>query len=114
MKLKLLLSFILFSILFINIRCPAVCSEDELVREVREDIEDNGKLDCLRVVRSPYESEETSLDRAKRLASEWNSDCAFEALNDPACDWLPKFVKNFKLADNDGKGALYDVNGVPT
>lgn len=25
-----------------------VCSEDELVRELREDINDNGKLDCLR------------------------------------------------------------------
>jgi hypothetical protein len=33
---------------YINSICliKVVCSEDELARELREDIEDNGKLDC--------------------------------------------------------------------
>jgi hypothetical protein len=36
-----------------------VCSEDELIRELKEDIEDNGLLDCLRHAHSPFSDSET-------------------------------------------------------
>ena len=62
-------------------QAQVVCSEDELIRELREDIEDNGKLDCLRVSLSPVDQDETEEQKARRIASQWDSDCSFEAEN---------------------------------
>ena len=59
-----------------------MCSLDELIKEIIEDIEDNGKLDCLREILNPDEDNEKNEDRIKRLAAQWNSDCSFEANND--------------------------------
>lgn len=42
--------FILLSILKEIYNYGIVCSEDELLRELREDIMDNGQLDCLKYV----------------------------------------------------------------
>ncbi len=42
---------------------------DELIKEVIEDIEDNGKLDCLREILNPDEDNEKNEDRIKRLAA---------------------------------------------
>ncbi len=65
-----------------------VCSEDELIRELYEDIIDNGKLDCLRRSATPNGADETEEQRKKRLAAEWNSDCSFESDNTGSPNWV--------------------------
>ena len=82
-----------------------VCSEDELIREIMEDIAYNGKLDCLRHSTPPDEQTETEEERQLRLAAEWNSDCSFEALSE---NWVEQFIKDYDLQ----KG-LVDVHGTP-
>ncbi len=75
-----------------------VCSEDELIRELREDLEDNGKikikgqLDCLRHNVDTSGEVDTEERREAREAAEWNSDCAFEADND---EGMPNWWENF-------------------
>lgn len=90
------------------INTQVVCSEDELIRELYEDIIDNGKLDCLRVSITPNEADETEEQRRRRIAAEWNSDCSFEASNIGSSNWIPKLMNNFQL-----KKGLVDVNGDP-
>lgn len=34
-------------LIIVSIKTQTICSEDQLVREIKEDLEDNGKLDCL-------------------------------------------------------------------
>jgi len=72
--------FLLVFLLTIS-QAQVVCSEDELIRELREDIDDNGKLDCLRVSLSPMDQDETEEQKTRRIASQWDSDCSFEAEN---------------------------------
>ena len=57
----MLLIFALSCIVIIE--SQVVCSLDELIRELYEDIIDNGKLDCLRVSVSPNEADETEEQR---------------------------------------------------
>jgi hypothetical protein len=85
-----------------------VCSADELIRELYEDIIDNGKLDCLRRSVSPNGADETEEQRKRRKAAEWDSDCSFEADNSGSSNWVPKLLNNFVL-----KKGLVDVNGDP-
>ena len=89
-----------------QINSQVVCSEDELIRELYEDIIDNGKLDCLRRTVSPNGADETEEQRKKRKAAEWDSDCSFEAENNGNANWLTKLMTNFQL-----KKGLVDVNG---
>jgi hypothetical protein len=96
------------TILFAKINSQVVCSEDELIKELQEDLNDNGQLDCLRLSKSPFESEEDSLQREMRVAAEWNGDCSFEADSDRPNNWVQKLKTNFNLH----KG-LVDVNGEP-
>lgn len=77
-----LLKIVILVLIFTFSTAQVVCSEDELVRELREDIEDNGKLDCLRVALSPVDQDENEEQKFKRIASQWDSDCSFEAEND--------------------------------
>jgi hypothetical protein len=94
-------------ILFVNhIKSEVVCSEDELVREIIEDLEDNGKLDCLRESQ-PLTPDEKPEQKAKRLAANWNSDCSFEAESDNF-HWKSRLEKYYGLT----KG-LVDVDGNP-
>lgn len=85
-----------------------VCSADELIRELYEDLIDNGKLDCLRKTVTPNGADETEEQRKKRIAAEWNSDCSFEAENEGPTSWLVKLTNNYGL-----KKGLVDVNGDP-
>ena len=62
------------------VKSDVVCSEDELAKEIIEDLEDNGKLDCLR--ESLPTPGETPEQRTKRIAANWDSDCSFEAESD--------------------------------
>ncbi len=48
MKFKQIFSFAIFFSLSISlINCSVVCSEDELVKELLEDLADNGNIVCL-------------------------------------------------------------------
>lgn len=95
---------IIFNILSLT-SSQIVCSEDELIQEIMEDLAYNGKLDCLRHSISPNEQTETEEEKQLRIASEWNSDCSFEALSE---NWVEQFIKDYDLP----KG-LVDVNGTP-
>jgi hypothetical protein len=96
------------SVNFIN--SDVVCSEAELNRELREDIQDNGKLDCLR---QSYNSDGTPI---VGNAADWNSDCAFEAESTSNLfefyilggHWKTRLLRNYGLT----KG-LVDVEGNP-
>ena len=98
-------SFVLFVAFVCFVSADVVCSEDELIKEIREDLEDNGKLDCLREIIVPPGYDETPDKTIRREAAEWNSDCAFEADNVGEADWLSKFQANYPIA------SLVDVNG---
>jgi hypothetical protein len=98
--------FICMLNLISQVESQVVCSEDELVKELYEDIIDNGKLDCLRKSVTPNEADETEEQRAKRIAAEWNSDCSFEAEGTGNADWKTKLITNYQL-----KKGLVDVNG---
>jgi hypothetical protein len=105
---KSIFALLLLSLLFINSNSQIVCSEDELIKELQEDLDDNGQLDCLRRSRSPLEAEEDALQREMRIAAEWNGDCSFEADTDKPNSWVQKLKTNYNLS----KG-LVDVNGEP-
>jgi hypothetical protein len=102
----ILLAIALSYIAIVN--SQVVCSLDELIRELYEDIIDNGKLDCLRISTTPNEADETEEQSKKRKAAEWNSDCSFEAEGTGNAAWQQKFINNYQLS----KG-LVDVNGEP-
>jgi hypothetical protein len=104
----ILILLITLSLLFIRSTSQVVCSEDELIKELQEDLDDNGQLDCLRKSRSPLEAEENPLQREMRIAAEWNGDCSFEADSDTPNSWVQKLKTNYNLS----KG-LVDVNGEP-
>jgi hypothetical protein len=106
--LKILAIINLIFICFPTCESQVVCSEDELIRELYEDIIDNGKLDCLRKSATPNGADETEEQRKKRLAAEWNSDCSFEADNTGSTNWVSKLINSFQL-----KKGLVDVNGDP-
>jgi hypothetical protein len=100
--------FIIFITLFLYFiqlsTSQVVCSIDELLREIREDIEDNGKLDCLRNNIIPPNATKEQKIRIER--ANWNSDCSFEAEGNDQSDWQIKIKENYKL-----KKGLVDVNG---
>lgn len=77
-----------------------VCSEEVLARELREDIEDNGKLDCLREIRDKNGNIINS-------PAAWDSDCSFES-DSKTLHWKNRLIKNYGLT----KG-LVDVDGNP-
>lgn len=99
------LSIIMLFIVFKDVKNELVCTEDELVRELNEDIEDNGKLDCLR--ESLPIPGETPKEQSLRLKANWDSDCSFESISD-GINWISRLEKNYSLS----KG-LIDVNGKP-
>ena len=99
---------ITLALLLTETSSQSVCSEDELIRELYEDLIDNGKLDCLRKSVSPNEAEETEDQKRKRIAAEWNSDCSFEADGTGNANWLVQLTNNYGL-----KKGLVDVNGDP-
>jgi len=103
--------YISFMILIIfcltnSIKSEAVCSEFELVKELKEDLEDNGKLDCLR--ESLPVPGETNAEKVKRLAANWDSDCSFES-NNENYPWVNRLFEIYPLIRG-----MIDVNGNPT
>ena len=83
------------------------CTKDKLVRELIEDLQDNGKLDCLRSSANVDSGEETEEQRRRRIAANWDGDCSFEAESDSGEeDWRKLFVKNYGVK-------FVDVAGTP-
>ena len=98
------MKIILLVILLISfeqvVKSQVVCTLEELVREIYEDLMDNGKLDCLR----SYDQ----VDGIKSKDAEWNGDCSFEAEGaDDLQDWRSFFINEYLGKD----GAFVDVDG---
>lgn len=79
----LISTFFLFFLLH-RVFSSAVCDERLLMMELKQDLEDNGVLDCLRVIQPPHSYIETIDERNKRIAAQWDTACAFEA----DYDWM--------------------------
>jgi hypothetical protein len=80
-----------FSLFIIN--CDSVCDEETLILELKQDLEDNGILDCLRIIKPPNGVIETLEQKNKRLAAQWDTSCSFES----TYDWLSILKKNFGI-----------------
>lgn len=100
---KLISIFFLILFIFEFIKSDGVCTEEMLIRELKEDIAYNRKLDCLRVpLPPPTDHTESDEERKRRLEAVWDSDCSFEA----TYDWFTPLKEKFGL-----KNGLVDVNG---
>lgn len=86
------LIFLLFILLFLT-KCDSVCDEETLILELKQDLEDNGILDCLRIIKPPNGVIETPEQKNKRLAAQWDTSCSFES----TYDWLSQLKKNFGI-----------------
>ncbi len=105
MKRCLLLFTFILTFTSIN-SSSSVCSLDILYRELKEDLEDNGKLDCLRVSSSTNPNE-TKEQKQKRVKAQWDSNCAFESEDIDGYNWGKEFLKNYSIQ------SLVDVDGKP-
>lgn len=107
MKLYSVLTIFVLSVIISSVNNKeVVCSEFELVKEIKEDLADNGKLDCLREsLPVPGESNE---EKIKRLAANWDGDCSFESENENY-PWVKRLFENYPLIRG-----MIDVNGNPT
>jgi len=64
-----------------------------LTTELKQDLEDNGYLDCLRKIHPPEGGLETEEVKNLRLAAQWDTDCSFEA----EYDWMSAIAETFKI-----------------
>ena len=93
-KFVLFLQIILVIIFLFNlIQCDSVCDEEVLILELKQDLEDNGILDCLRIIKPPNGVIETPEQKNKRLAAQWDTSCSFES----TYDWVSQLKKNFGI-----------------
>ncbi len=94
--------FLLVTSYLINIiqAKEVVCTEYDLKRELKEDLADNGKLDCLR------ESYDSNGNRVYSDA-DWDSDCSFESTM-PGEHWKVRLQNIYGLPIG-----LVDVEGNP-
>ncbi len=60
-------------------KADSVCDLNTFLVEVKQDLADNGMLDCLRVIEPPHFVEETEEQKNLRLAAQWDTSCAFES-----------------------------------
>ncbi len=89
----ILFVFVCFTFVFITIKCDSVCDLDRFLLEVKQDLKDNGMLDCLRVIEPPNFVVETEEQKNQRLAAQWDTTCAFEAEN----DWQKLMRDHYKI-----------------
>lgn len=103
-----IIAFFLFTIAIfvVKVQSEVVCSEFELVKELREDLADNGKLDCLR--ESLPVPGETNKEKTLRLSANWDGDCSFESEN-RNFPWVNRLFQIYPLIRG-----MVDVNGNPT
>ena len=104
-KFVLFLQIILITIFLLHpINSDSVCDEEVLILELKQDLEDNGILDCLRIIKPPNGVIETPEQKNKRLAAQWDTSCSFES----TYDWVSQLKKNFGIT------TLVDEIGEPT
>lgn len=105
MKCLLLFTFLITLLCLCTITySEVVCSEDELVKEIIEDLDDNGKLDCLKDTPAP-EGGETEDQKIKRLRANWDGDCSFESINENH-PWTDRLFALYPMMRG-----MIDVNG---
>lgn len=95
--LYLFATLILLALTSTPVNSQVVCSQDELIRELMEDLIDNGKLDCLRKSSNPNEADESEAQRKRRIAANWDSDCSFEAEAEEGNDWRKSVLENYSI-----------------
>ena len=66
-------------VLISNVKTDAVCDLATLIVELKQDLADNGMLDCLRTIDPPHFVEETEHQKNLRIAAQWDTSCSFEA-----------------------------------
>jgi len=64
------------------VKTDHICDIELLKIELQEDIDDNGILDCLRVIAPSAIKEENDREINLRLSAQWDSDCSFETTNE--------------------------------
>jgi hypothetical protein len=104
LKMKILT---VFCILLIGIKTDAVCDLKTLIVELKQDLEDNGLLDCLRVIEPPHFVEESEDQKNRRIAAQWDTSCAFES----SANWQESLRKNYginTLVDSVGEAVKFD------
>ena len=67
-------NYSIHSIIVQTVYSDAVCTEKILIEELKQDLRDNGKLDCLR---KPLEARtdrpETEIEKKRRLEAAWDT-----------------------------------------
>lgn len=85
--------FFIVIILLVLCHTDAVCDKQQLIRDLMDDLADNGYLDCVRKIEKP--DKETEEEYNKRKAAEWNSSCSFET----TYDWATDLKLNYGLTE---------------
>ena len=101
MKMFGFIAFSIFIALISNVQSASVCDLNTLIVELKQDLADNGMLDCLRIINPPHFVEETEEQKNLRLAAQWDTSCSFESSG----NWPEMLQKNF------GVSALVDSTG---
>jgi hypothetical protein len=97
------MKLLLFFLAIAAIKSDAVCSLKTLKVELRQDLKDNGVLDCLRRIEPKHFVEETETERNLRIAAQWDTSCAFES----EAKWRDLLKINYEI------DTLVDVYGEP-
>jgi hypothetical protein len=84
---------IIFVFIMGSISSDSVCDLETLLLEIKQDLKDNGMLDCLRVIEPPNFVVETEEQKNMRLEAQWDTACAFEADN----DWMKMISDHYKI-----------------
>jgi hypothetical protein len=103
MKMSKLIVILLAITFLAYIKADSVCDLHTFLVEVKQDLADNGMLDCQRVIEPPHFVEESEEQKNLRLAAQWDTSCAFEATS----NWMDSVKKNL------GIGTLVDSVGEP-
>jgi len=104
----IILIFISFKINKIN--SDVVCDLELYILELKQDLGDNGMLDCLRKIEPPNGVIETLDQKNKRISAQWDTACSFES----TYDWLSTFKKIFgitTLVDEIGEPVSKNLEG---
>ena len=75
------MQIIIFALAAIAVQNAHVCDLEMLKYELKEDIDDNGVLDCLRINPPPNGYVETDQQLNRRLNAQWDTDCSFEMMD---------------------------------
>ncbi len=85
------------------VKTDSVCGLSTLLMEIKQDLADNGMLDCLRVIPPPNFVEESEEKKNLRIAAQWDSVCAFESY----ANWMEQIKLHYGITQ------LVDTVGEP-